>query len=338
MKRAAVLFFLIFSVSLFCQQAQKSVRFFKPNYGWAVEVPFQGFAIKSASAPDTDSLKVEAVDEQNAFIIDVYFEKGAADAQCAKVRDYYLSVLGQSGAKMESINKWESKSLAYVLYKAKDAWVTPKGDELNGDAYFSQGMTWVDVRIRKPYPKEGDEELVKELLQSVKLLGGFEPASEDNIFMGAIFCQSGYGNNCLACLKQAYDSEKKVKGLPRDLRIALCENFANVLRVAGELDKAMEVLNYGLNFDKNYPMYFWVKARVFADLVDEDHTVEMLKLAFDNRQYLLPGEKLPDPRQDEAFKVLGMKDSFRAKVSKIYNAAPQKTEAAPEPEERKADK
>jgi hypothetical protein len=335
MKKVAVFFLLTFCLSAFCQQPGKNVRFFKPNFGWAVEMPFHGFSIIEAKQYDKDSFKVRAFDERREIFVEIYFESGAPNVDSKKVRLFYESNQNRSKIKKENVKKWEADSAAYLIYNSKEILVDPKGDELNGDMYFSKGSTWVDVRFRKPYFKEGDEKVIKNILQSVKIIGGFEPSTEDNVFMGNLYCISGFSDNCLTCLGRAFDSEKKAPALSREIRISLCENYANALRLKGERNRATVVLDFGLAFDK-YPMYYWTMARIYGDLGDEDNAVEMLAAAVENRKDLLPGEKLPDPRQDESFKVLGMKESFRAKITKIFTTA--KPKDTPKPEEKKADK
>lgn len=320
MKRTIVfaIFLVCFCLAPACQQPEKKVRFFKPNHGWAIEVPFGGFRILDSEQYKDKNFKMTAVNESRGMYIDVYFEPGAQDTDSRKVREFYEANINRSDLAREKVSKWESQPAAYLMYTAKKVWKEPEGDELNGDVYLCKGSTWVDVRFTKPYPAEGDYKAVMELMQSVRVVGGFEPSPEDNVFMGNLYCFSGFGDNCLSCLGAAYESEKKTPRLSRELRIALCQNYGDALRMKGDRGKAVEVINYGLARDDNYPMYFWVRARLFGDLGDEDGAIEMLQKALENKKYLLPGEKFPDPRQDEAFKILGLKSSFRMRVTKLF--------------------
>jgi len=328
MRKAAFLILLTFCTTVFCQQAEKRVRFFKPDFGWAVDMPFKGFAIVEAKQYDQGNFKVSAVDQSRDIMVEVYFEPGATNADNKKVRLFYESNMTQSKLERDGVSRWESSSAAYLLFTAKNVLLEPKGDELNGDLYFCKGSTWVDVRFRKPYPKPGDEALLRALLGSVKVIGAFEPSPEDNVFMGGLFCSAGFGDQCLSCLAKAYSAEKKAPRLSRELRIALCQNYADALRLKGERERALAVLDFGQSLDPNYPMYFWIRARIYGNLADEDNTVAMLEAAVRNRKGLLPGERFPDPRQDEAFKILSLKDSFKERVSKIFLEGEKKPESA----------
>lgn len=319
MKRFLIFIFLTFSFFAFSQEAKDKVHFFKPNYGWAIEVPFRDFSLNMPTQFEEDCLKVEAVNEKEKIILNFYFDKGTPYADSKKVRDYYENVIKQGVINIDSVEKWEKDGNAFFIYRAKNVVMgDPPKDELNGSFYRSKGTTWIDVRFRIQNPKDGDKEKLKKLLNEVKFVEAFEPSVEDNLFMGTLFCLSNFPDYCLSCYSSAYEKDKKFPQLRRELRIALIQNYADALRIKGDRRKAMEVLNYGLAFDNDYPMYYWIKARIYANEGDEDNTILMVKQAVENFKNLLPGEKFPDPRQDEAFKILGLKQSFKERMTEIF--------------------
>lgn len=319
MRKFFVVLIVVFSFLTFSQESKDKVRFFKPNYGWAVEVPFKNFLLGIPTQFEEECLKVEAYNQKDKIILNFYFDKGTPYADSKKVRDYYENIIKQSGVNIDSVEKWEKDGNAFLVYTAKGVVIgDPPKDELNGSFYRSKGSTWIDVRFRIQNPSQADREKIKNLLNEIKFIEGFEPNAEDNLFMGTLFCLSNYPDFCLSCYSNAYEREKRVPQLRRDLRIVLIQNYADALRIKGERRKAMEVLNYGLAFDNDYPMYYWIKARIYANEGDEDNTILMIKQAIENAKNLLPGEKFPDPRQDEAFKILGMKQSFRERMTQIF--------------------
>lgn len=318
MKKTAFILLLSFCVAAFPRQAEKKVRFFKPYGGWAVEMPFEGFSIVDARSSAPDGFKATAFDEKNGVYVEIYFESGTPEVEHRKVRNFYESNQDLSGFKKADVSRWETDSAAFLIYMAKDVLVEPKGDELNGDMYFCNGSTWVDVRFRKPYPKKDDKKRVEDFLKSLRVEKEFKPTQADNVFMGNLYCYSGFEEGCLRCLQEAYLSEKQNPKLPREVKISMIENYSNVLRIRGEKNMAMVVLDRGLLSDPEYPMYYWNKARVFAEEGNEEKTVEMLALAVKFRKNILDGNVLPDPRQDDSFKMLGMKDSFKEKVKGIF--------------------
>ncbi len=319
MKRFLVVFFLLISVLNSGQTGKGKAVFFKPNFNWAIETPFKDFIIVETKLLESDVFKVEAFNAKENIIFDIYIEKGSPDLEAVKIRDYYENILKQMETKMESVEKWENEQGAFLLYTSKNVVEgNPPKDELNGDFYRSKGYTWIDVRFRIQGPTPQDKEKIKKLLKEVRLIEAFEPTVEENVFMGGLYCLGRVNDFCHQCLGSAYEKEIKMPTLKKELRIALIENYSNFLRLNGDYQKALEVLNYGLTKDPNYPMYFWVKARIMADLGDEGATLSMLQMAVKNRKNLLKGEKLPDPRRDDAFNLLALKESFRVKITEIF--------------------
>lgn len=321
MKKYSLSFFvlslLLFTLPFKCKD---SVYFFKPNHSWAISVPFKGFLISQKPYQfEKDCLKVEAYNEKEKIILNIYFDIGTPNVEPKKVREYYENILKGSDFKIEILEKWEKENCAYLIYKAKEVILgDPPKDELNGSLYSLKGTTWIDVRFRIQTPQEGDTKKIKDYLSKVKIVDSFEPSIEDALFMGNIYCAAGLKDYCLSLLKTAYEKEKRFNLLKKEPLISLIYNLSEALRLTGERDKAMEVLNYGIQRIGDYPMFYWVKARIYADLGDEDKTLLNIKLAVDNIKNLLEGEKLPDPRQDEAFKFLGQKESFRQRITQIF--------------------
>lgn len=319
MKKIAFILLLLLPLICFGEKGKDKAVFFKPNYNWGVEVPFKDFAIVEAKLLDSDVFKVEAFNSKENVIFDIYIEKGSPSVDAVKVREYYEKILTQMEIKMESVERWNNEEGAFLLYVGKNTVPgNPPKDEINGDFYRAKGYTWIDVRYRIQDPKPQDKEKIKNLLKNVKFIEAFEPTVEDNVFMGGLYCIGNMGEFCYQCLGSAYEKEKRMPSLKKELRIALVENYANFLRLKGDYQKAFEVLSYGLEKDPNYPMYYWVKARILADLGDEEGTLTMLKMAVGNRKNLLSGEKLPDPRKDDAFNLLALKESFRVKITEIF--------------------
>ena len=318
MKKAAFILMVSFCLAAFPTQAEKKVRFFVPDGGWAIEIPFEGFTITDARSSATGDFKATAFHEKDSVYLEIYFERGAPGQDHRKVRSFYESNQELSKFEKADVSRWETDSAAFLVYCAKNVLVGPEGDELNGNMYFCKGSAWVDVRLRKPYPKKGDRKRAEDFLKSLKIEDQFAPTPEDNVFMGNLYCYSGFEDGCFRCLQQAYQAEKQNRKLPREVKISMIENYSNILRIRGERDMAAAVLDYGLACDPEYPMYYWNKARVFAEEGDEEKTVEMIALAVKFRKNILPGNLLPDPRQDDSFKVLGMKESFREKLTTIF--------------------
>ena len=64
--------------------------------------------------------------------------------------------------------------------------------------------------------------------------------------------------------------------------------------------------------DPEYSMYYYNLACSHAELGNLDEALRNLKLGFERRQTVLPGEIYPDPRTDDSFKPFRGNDRFEA--------------------------
>lgn len=85
------------------------------------------------------------------------------------------------------------------------------------------------------------------------------------------------------------------------LRI-LVDNLGISHAMLGDLQAARAVFEYGLKRDPTYPMFHYNMACVHAELKDLENTIVYLKNAFRNRENMIPGETIPNPRKDPSFK------------------------------------
>ena len=70
-------------------------------------------------------------------------------------------------------------------------------------------------------------------------------------------------------------------------------------------------LNYGVSQDPSYPMFYYNLACVAAERKDMNKTMDYLGKAFARKANSIPGEGMPDPRQDDSFKRFMSNDQFR---------------------------
>ena len=81
--------------------------------------------------------------------------------------------------------------------------------------------------------------------------------------------------------------------------------------ITNDLNRAEETFNYGVSKDPNYPMFYYNLACVYAERNDMTKTMDYLRKAFALKANAIPGEGMPDPRQDDSFQRFMSNDTFR---------------------------
>lgn len=117
--------------------------------------------------------------------------------------------------------------------------------------------------------------------------------------------------------QKALDLEKQNRTLSKTLWKVLVDNLGMAYGITGDLDKAKETFEYGISKDPDYPMFYYNMACTYAEKEDMDKAIEYLKLAFDRRENMIPGEKMPDPVKDDSFERFMKNQKFLAALKEL---------------------
>jgi tetratricopeptide (TPR) repeat protein len=109
---------------------------------------------------------------------------------------------------------------------------------------------------------------------------------------------------------KALELEKKQVTLDKTLWHVLIDNLGMAYGISGDLKRARETFEYGLSQDKTYPMFYYNLACTYAEMSDVDRAIANLRLAFQFKANVLPGEQVPDPRNDDSFQRFAESERF----------------------------
>ena len=101
--------------------------------------------------------------------------------------------------------------------------------------------------------------------------------------------------------QKALDLEKKQPTLDKTLWRVLVDNLGMSYGISGDLKKAKETFTYGLEKDPKYPMFHYNMACTYAEMNDMEKTIVYLKQAFEYKENMIKGERMPDPWTDDSF-------------------------------------
>jgi tetratricopeptide (TPR) repeat protein len=113
--------------------------------------------------------------------------------------------------------------------------------------------------------------------------------------------------------------EKKKPTLEKTLWYALINNLGLSYGMTGNPKKEKEIFEYGLSKDPKYPLFYYNLACASAGMNDLDNTISNLKLAFEYKANLMPGEMLPEPADDERLARFRHNDRFELFLGELGN-------------------
>ena len=117
--------------------------------------------------------------------------------------------------------------------------------------------------------------------------------------------------------QKALDLEKEKRTLDDTFWKVLIDNLGMSYGITGDLDKAAEIFEYGISKEPDYPMFYYNMACTYGEKEDMEKAIEYLKLAFDRRENMIPGEKIPNPATDSSFKRFMKNEKFKAALKEL---------------------
>jgi hypothetical protein len=102
---------------------------------------------------------------------------------------------------------------------------------------------------------------------------------------------------------------------------ALVDNLGMAYGITSDLQHAEETLDYGVSQDPAYPMFYYNLACVAAGRQDMTKSMDLLGKAFVRKANSIPGEAVPDPRQDDSFQGFMSNDQFRRFADSLESPA-----------------
>ena len=117
--------------------------------------------------------------------------------------------------------------------------------------------------------------------------------------------------------QKALDLDKERPTLDKTLWKVLVDNLGMSYGITGNLKKAKEVFEYGISKDPDYPLFYYNMACTYGEMDDVDKAIDYLKLAFDKKENVIPGEKMPDPSTDPSFERFMKNEKFRNALKEI---------------------
>ncbi len=185
---------------------------------------------------------------------------------------------------------------------------------------------YVEVHLSKMFFKSADQALLDGILQSVRFAAKEPTTTPVPVGNSLELFREGNGyflarqyRQAIEPYSKALEIEKITPTLEKDLWRVLVDNLGKAYGIAGDLTEAKETFEYGASKDPSFPMFYYHLASVAAEKGDVEDTKAYLKLAFQYRNNMIPGERFPDPRVDDSFQRLLLQKEFRRFVDSLLN-------------------
>ena len=218
--------------------------------------------------------------------------------------------------------------IEYLIPKANGLPVQQK----NLVACAAKDDIYVDIHLSKARFQPADESLFTDALGKIHFVDQSATASVpsnerapspsgasslDYFRQGSRYYIAHDYGNAIPLYQKAVDLEKQRRTLTQNYWRVLVDNLGMAYGITGDLDNSEATLRYGVSKDPDYPMFYYNLGCVYAERGDMDKAMSYLSKAFPRRANSIPGEGLPDPRQDDSFQRFMSNERFRKFVDSL---------------------
>jgi tetratricopeptide (TPR) repeat protein len=312
------------------QDAPASVKsdVWLPGKTWALELDGTGFTTRANEIQADGRRYFLAENTKTRIVVSVYLETAKAAVQPGECKHGLEE-------KLKSNSSLASGSLKGVAYRESGEmqileFTLP---ELDGSPTSQRNIfgclikndVVVDIHISKVFFKAADQPFFDALLQSFHFVpweATNAPVPTGNslrLFQeGSRYFIAHQYREAIAPYQKAFEIEKNTPTLEKNLWRVLIDNLSIAYGITGDLTSAREALTYGVSKDPDYPLFYYNLACVTAEKGDIPDTENYMKLAFERRGNLIPGETFPDARVDDSFQKLLLQREFRQFLATLY--------------------
>ncbi len=299
-----------------------------PAKPWALELDTAGFTTRANEVQPDGRRYFLAENTKTRIVVSVFLEAAKAAVQPGECKHSLEEKLKRNSSlasgSLKSVAYRESGEMQILEFTLPELDGAPTNQK-NIFGCLSKDGVFVDIHISKVFFKAADQPLLDALLQSFHFVpweATNTPVPAGNslrLFQeGSRYFIAHQYREAIAPYQKAFEIEKNTPTLDKNLWRVLIDNLSISYGIAGDLTSARDALTYGVSKDPDYPLFYYNLACVTAEKGDLPDTENYLKLAFERRGNLIPGETFPDARVDDSFQKLLLQKEFRQFLTSLY--------------------
>jgi tetratricopeptide (TPR) repeat protein len=299
-----------------------------PGKAWALELDDAGFATRANEIQPDGRRYFLAENTKTRAVVSVYLEAAKGPVQpgeCKRAlveKEKHNSSLASGSLK--GVTYRESGEIQILEFTLPELDGSPTNQKNIFGCLIKDDVV-IDIHISKVFFKAADQPMFDALLQSFHFVpreASAAPVPSGNSLIlfqeGSRYFIAHQYRESIRPYQKALEIEKSTPTLDKNLWRVLIDNLSIAYGITHDLTSAREALTYGVSKDPDYPLFYYNLASIAAEKGDLLDTENYLKLAFERRENLIPGETFPDARVDDSFQKLLLQKEFRQFLNSLY--------------------
>ncbi len=277
-----------------------------PDHKGQIAWKAEGFQIVENSAkPDGSEIGIRARDASGGlsflgFLFKVPTNEPLTSAKC---RDGAIDPEKQNSAfkvsRMSEVTRPDRIPVSVVDYNVPGK----GGDPLYSvRGFVAAGDICGDLEFYSSDAIRSDDPALLKVFQSFQLDQNYEPGFRDTSFFAQVLYNSQQYAAAGPIFEKALTQVKDAKGFDsKTWRRVTTDQAGMSYGIAGDIKKARTIFEAAIVRDPDYPLYYYNLACADAEEKNLADARKHLQQAFDRKANTVPGEKMPDPTQDDSF-------------------------------------
>jgi hypothetical protein len=245
------------------QEASSKGLFSLPSKTWGVVLNLPGFTIDRIENWADGRRYLLAKNTATGVILSAFLEEIVPTK--SQGCEGHLKDRSKSGDfDKKDVKQWKSGDFSFLVYTISEVSGVPVRQR-NLFACQLRDNVFLDFHFSKVDYKSGDDQLFMSILEDVSFQENIARSSMDYMQMASLYYRRGDYLRAIPSYEAALALEKEKRTLEKALWYVLIDNLAMSHGITRTLDRAKEVLDYGISEDPQYPMFFYIKACVYAE-------------------------------------------------------------------------
>jgi tetratricopeptide (TPR) repeat protein len=275
----------------------------------------KGFHVTQTSAkPNGNELGIRAHDDGHTEVLAFLFLTPKSNSQtAASCRQAELDQITKNSGgktKVQALNP-DGKDTKDV---ATMSLVSTGGEHLY--KYSGSGNQCLSIEAYADKGSTLDHAHASAFLEQQSYDSQYVPISKDKFIYAGVLYENGQYKACVPVYEDFLATTSATKDTLTLRRVAT-DNMGMALGMSGQVDAARKVFLDAIKKDPDYPLYYYNLACADAEQGDAANARIHLQQAFDRGANSIPGEKLPDPTQDDSILKLKKNTDFWAFVQTL---------------------
>jgi len=277
-----------------------------PDHKGQIAWKAEGFKIVESSAkPDSSEIGIRGRDAsgQLSFLGFLFKVPAGEPLTSAKCRDGAIEPEKQNSAfkvsRMSEVARPDQIPVSIVDYnvpgKGSDPLYSVRG-------FVGAGDICGDLEFYSSDAIRSEDPALLKVFQSFQLDQTYEPGFRDTFFFAQVLYNAQQYAAAGPMFEKALAQVKEAKGFDsKTWRRVATDQAGMSYGMSGDVKKARALFEGAIVKDPDYPLYYYNLACADAEEKNVADARKHLQQAFDRKANTLPGEKLPDPTQDDSF-------------------------------------